>query len=148
MPDGGFNIDAGFIPYSGARETGVVCSGVTCGADAGAICCVPFSLTGPPQAGTCADTCQSLQINAHCDGPEDCPTSGDVCCFNATFSAQGTFCKPAAECVSTGTFDLTTRICAQDVDCPAGWGCCQSQTLQNYIGEALDNGTCVEGCGL
>lgn len=143
------NIDAGIVPYTGERETGVKCSSAVCGADGGAeVCCAPISFTGTPAPGTCGTTCTLGQVTASCDGPEDCSTAGNVCCFRATFSVQAAACTTEADCVNSGaTTDLTARLCNRNADCPNGWGCCQSLTLKNYLG-ALDYGACKQGACL
>lgn len=143
IPDGGFNVDAGFQPYTGTPEPGVVCGAAgTCDpATDGGLCCVGL-ISG---MSACAPMCQQFDLPLRCDGPEDC-TGGNVCCVVSGLPPVNE-CRPAAMCEGSGSLQEPLRICNTSADCPAGSGCCESATLRGLL-PALMVGACVQGCNV
>jgi len=81
-------------------------------------CCIG----DPAPSNTCSSTdCGANQVEATCDGPEDCnPGSGKqaYCCIaNFTKKSNSTFCatNPCADAEQT--------VCHGDADCPSGYTC-------------------------
>jgi len=141
IPDGGFNVDAGWQPYNGTEEPGVVCGANTCNADGdGGSCCIGL-LSG---MSACAAMCQQFDLPAACDGPEDCGGT-TICCFKLL--GGGAQCTEPAMCMGAGGATDPVQVCNVTADCPAGSGCCQSATLSGYL-PGLAVGACVVGCNL
>ena len=134
LPDGGFQVDAGWTPHNGTPETGVPCGMQTCTPGTNTpTCCIGFSGT------TCEAACM-IALTVACDGPEDCNT-GDLCCLGST----GAQCATGA-CPPGGLIP-STQLCNVSTDCPTGFGCCESATINGYL-PGISVGACVEGCGL
>lgn len=112
-PDSNPNIpDAGPVPTDGSV-------GVSCGAEecdpATQECCVTQG--GGAQA--CVDTGTCTGESFQCDGIEDCPTAGDVCCFGA-----GGPQDPVSACTPSGDCDTPTCQTADDCPDPDNQLCC------------------------
>jgi hypothetical protein len=88
------------------------CGNTTCNV-ATQDCCVTFS------GATCitkGSQCQGAR--ATCDGPEDCPAAGQICCGRN----NGLSC-------TNGSCNNGQRICHFDTDCPGGQRCCGDGTI-------------------
>ncbi|MGD8862376.1 MAG: hypothetical protein PVI30_20360 [Myxococcales bacterium] len=112
--------------------------GISCGVGLPVLCelqtqkCCARSLRTDSCIGA-ADSCECdlpdcTVMEAHCDGPEDCP-DGQVCC--GTLAGSTGYSR--FECASSCDYDGTQRIaCHQDdPQCPAGRSCENSQLLTN-----------------
>ncbi len=133
--DGGLQFDAGLRERNGTGETGVGCAAAVC-SGAAPLCCVTFG------ALSCAAACQpGLSAPFACDGPEDCPTAGTVCCAGL----GGAACLASASCPHGGTtLGDNYKLCNNTADCSAGGEvCCESSTL---AGLGLDVGACLAAC--
>jgi hypothetical protein len=81
--------------------------------------CCDDADAGPPACSPMNGLC--LGKLTSCDGAEDCPNAGDVCCD----FGFGPGCIEPASCDPAGG---GTRVCHVDADCPASAAhCCQSR---------------------
>jgi hypothetical protein len=98
---------------------GVECGTMTC--TTGMECCTTFAnQMASYSCITAGGNCQG--VTAECDGPEDCPTTGDVCCghFGGGGGGNGVQCDTAGQ----GCLEL----CHTATDCSmTGAMCCTPQ---------------------
>ena len=126
----GVTIDAG-KGGDGAPGPGVICLDTPC--DLGQECCARIA---GPSGGTCQDP--GLDCTGYsfvCDGPEDCPQLGGVCCsrsMNAACEGGG----PIAPCQGG------ELVCHDEQDCPPGNLCCP---LTFFGGGDSGVSLCVDG---
>lgn len=137
--------DASF-PFDGALPNGVQCDTTTCAV--GQVCCVAGS--GGGVNAFCASSCPSTDdagtpiVALGCDGPEDCASTGNVCCVNVKLGAgafptcaidsAGSSCKAASACPYALPFScnatVSSKACATSSDCGAASPkCCDLSTL-------------------
>jgi hypothetical protein len=118
---------------------GVTCGTMTCGA--GSICCItPTGGTSVKQMCTAPSACLDGGIQASCDGPEDCPSTGGSCCVTVNLlGGLGGGVGDAGAGVAGGAALCTT-------DCPGGLDadnafhsrlCRQASDCANYMGVLL-----------
>jgi hypothetical protein len=103
---------------------GVACGGsLTC--PVGQDCCISFANNMATGAMCVASASQCMGATLACDGPEDCPMTGQTCCATVDIvgmgDAAGTItggnskCNSCSPAFTTGT--LTTRLCHVPADC-------------------------------
>lgn len=133
--DAGAAVDAGPIDagptgaYTGEPEEGVVCGDQTCTEQE--VCCASIG-----QSPSCEDSCSGATTGElACDGPEDCPAEGEVCCVTRLIPPPATSCEEASVCD-----DDDQRACNEDADCPAGELCCPTPFT------TVDMGVCATTC--
>jgi hypothetical protein len=113
------------IPDAGPASPDAGAGAVLCGAESCDLttqeCCVE---QGGGGAGTCVDTGTCTGQAFQCDGAEDCPTVGEVCCFGA-----GNPQDPVSECVAAASCETPTCDTAADCADPTTDQCCAIGTV-------------------
>jgi hypothetical protein len=129
--------------YHGPAEDGVQCPHVQ-------DCQSPYARCCYGQAIACAPATSAACVYSaiDCDGPEDCPAVGQVCCvYRASPSYLGAQCRATEDCGSPGEgtwgFGASALACNADVDCSGGQVCCSTATVSSF--EDFGTGICLQG---
>lgn len=135
------------VPFDGPMPNGVQCDAVRCAV--GELCCVSADSMGGATGVCSATSCPTSSdagpvVSIGCDGPEDCASSGNVCCVNVALGAgrfpacsvgsASSACKAQATCPYAIPFScnasVSSQACTTSSDCTgAAPKCCDLGAL-------------------
>jgi hypothetical protein len=119
-----------------APKKGTVwCNGALCDVTRGNACC--YDKAAKTESCVAATACASGNVSFACDGPDDCPVAGSVCCATRT----GLNLLTGGQCSTTGTCPMNAVIdCGGTNGCAAGFTCCLTAATGAPACAAMCNG--------